>query len=1343
MQAPPDLPEPEGITNILMMVLPMVGSMGMMAVMMFGGVGAANPRMMMMGGAFMSAMILMVAMNILRQRRQHAQAVMNSRREYLAYLSDLRTKVRTASTMQHDFLTWRMPDPAALAAIGEEGSRAWERSSDDDDFLLARIGSATQPLTLTLKAPETPTLAQLDPVTASAAHRFLVAHREVTGLPIGMDLQAFARIEIAGAEESARALARGVISHLATFASPQDLKIAVIASQDALPSWEWIKWLPHALSSRASDAVGPARMLATSLDHLKDMLPEGISERPGFDPVATEPELPHLLLVLDGGELPVRNELIPPDGVQGVTVLDLPETWDALVSPTTLRLLLHETVTEGKLAGSTPVEILQVGSQPQIGLADQPTLPEAEAAARRLTARLASIRSGQVTPDSTDGDSADAAPEVSAELTDLLGLGDVRDLDVAQAWRPRPQRDRLRVPIGLTPEGRVVQLDIKESAQQGMGPHGLIIGATGSGKSEVLRTLVLALTMTHSSEALNLVLVDFKGGATFAGMAEMPHVSAIITNLGEELTLVDRMEDALRGEMVRRQELLRAAGNFANVTEYEKARVGGRTDLEPLPALMIICDEFSELLSAKPEFAELFVAIGRLGRSLSMHLLLSSQRLEEGKLRGLESHLSYRIGLRTFSPQESRTVLGVTDAYDLPPKPGVGYLKPDTTTMIRFRAAYVSGSPPARRRPLREAAGGGDARSETIDIEISPYTAAPVLGESPEELVKRLDSVDAAKNRIDEVAEKKKEQEAKEEAALQPSTFDIGVARMEGQGPPAHVVWLPPLDVPQTFDQLMTDLTVTPELGLHSPRWRSAGALTLPLGIVDRPLEQRREDLVFDLSGAGGHMGIVGGPRTGKSTAARSLVTALALTRTPAEAQVYVLDFGGGTFSAMTDLAHVAGVATRGEPDVVRRIVAEMRQLIDEREVFFRTNRIDSIETYRTRRAQGKVDDGYGDIFLVIDGWPTIKSDFDDLEQQIMQLTGRGLTFGLHLIATANRWMDFRMQLKDMIGSRLELKLGDPLDSDVDRKLAKNIPSGRPGRGLAKSKHHVLTALPRIDGDGDAGTLGAGVDHLVTRVNKAWTGRPGPKLRLLPEKVELDAVRAEATPENLSSLVIGVDEARLAPVVLDPSADPLAYLLGDSKSGKSTFLRTIGAEIARRYTTDEAQIVAVDLRRALLGELPEKYVGLYLSTHDMATEQLKGLAAFLKQRLPGPNVTPEELRNRSWWTGKDVYVLVDDYDLVNTSAGNPLAALQPLMAQAKDIGLHIYVARRIGGASRAMFEPVMQTMTDLAAPGFLLSGNPDDGPVIGRIRAKRANAGRAQMITRDRGNETVQLAWLP
>ena len=147
---------------------------------------------------------------------------------------------------------------------------------------------------------------------------------------------------------------------------------------------------------------------------------------------------------------------------------------------------------------------------------------------------------------------------------------------------------------------------------------------------------MLGLAVTHSSETLNFVLADFKGGATFAGMSQMPHVAAVITNLADDLTLVDRMGDAIRGELQRRQELLRAAGNYANIHDYEKARAAGAA-LEPLPSLVLVIDEFSELLTAKPDFIDMFIQIGRIGRSLGVHLLLASQRLEEGRLRGLET----------------------------------------------------------------------------------------------------------------------------------------------------------------------------------------------------------------------------------------------------------------------------------------------------------------------------------------------------------------------------------------------------------------------------------------------------------------------------------------------------------------------------------------------------------------------------------------------------------------------------------------------------------------------------------------------------------------------------------
>jgi S-DNA-T family DNA segregation ATPase FtsK/SpoIIIE len=288
-------------------------------------------------------------------------------------------------------------------------------------------------------------------------------------------------------------------------------------------------------------------------------------------------------------------------------------------------------------------------------------------------------------------------------------------VDPAETWQTRPLRERLRVPIGVGTGGNAVLLDLKESAHGGMGPHGLVVGATGSGKSEMLRTLLTSLVIGHPPDQLALMLVDFKGGATFAPMAGLPHIAGMVTNIEDDISLVDRMHDALFGEMRRRQEVLKAAGNLPNVTAYHDLRETGQP-LEPLPHLLVVIDEFSELLTAKPDFAELFVAIGRIGRSIGVHLLLATQRLEMGKIRGLESHLSYRISLRTFSEGESREAIGVADAYHLPPEPGSGYLKVDTTVFEKFKAALVSApyTPPA-------------GETKTV-VPVVPYLSANGLG---------------------------------------------------------------------------------------------------------------------------------------------------------------------------------------------------------------------------------------------------------------------------------------------------------------------------------------------------------------------------------------------------------------------------------------------------------------------------------------------------------------------------------------------------------------------------------------------------------------------------------------
>ncbi|MGN8026720.1 type VII secretion protein EccCa [Microbacterium sp. 22242] len=1299
VQAPPELQPSDGGSNLLTSMLPMLGSIG--AVVMVGMTNQ-GPGGFLIGGMVLVSSLGFVLVNGWRQRSQKQATTLAARREYLAYLTELRESVRVAARQQRRAANWQLPAPAALPYVAEDRTRIGERSPADPDFLSVRVGLSDQPLCITLEAPELPPLAQLDPVAASAAHRFMLAHSTQTQLPLGVALRDYARVEVTGDEDEARSLARAMLLHVATMHDPEDVQIVIAADQAVLPQWEWAKWLPHTHSRTGRDALGPARMIGTRMSELEELLPAGMRERPRFSRGAGSPPLPHIVVLTDGVQ---TSTLV--DGVAGVTVIDLPSRWSELEDQSTLRLALSATQ-----HGAAELVSRQALARPFE--VDGITIVEAEATARRLISAQ---------PTALSPAAEKAVLRGQAELVDLLDLPDVRDVDFDTAWAPRLERDRLRVPIGQTEDGAPLILDIKESAQLGMGPHGLIIGATGSGKSEVLRTLVLALTLTHSPEQLNFVLVDFKGGATFAGMSGMPHVSAIITNLGSELSLVDRFQDALQGEVVRRQELLRAAGNFANVSDYEKARRGGRTDLAPLPALLIVADEFSELLAAKPEFVESFVNIGRVGRSLQVHLLLASQRLEEGKLRGLDTYLSYRIGLRTFSASESRAVLGVPDAYHLPPEPGVGFLKSDTETMTQFRAAYVSGTPPRRRRAVGSARRGGQ------DAAVELFTAAPVpIREQP----------------VEEQAVADAGRPAEPEETR--NTFEIAVERMSGRGPEAHRVWLPPLEIPPTLGGLFGDLVEDPQLGLVSPRWRAVGGLTVPLGIVDVPLEQRREDLVISLGGAAGHMAIVGAPLSGKSTLARTTVVALALTHTPHEVQFFVLDFGGGSFAGMQGFTHLSGLATRSEPDVVRRTINEITSLLNAREVYFRQNGIDSIDTYRRRRAEGSVDDGYGDIFLVVDGWGTLRAEFENLEPEIQAIAARGLTYGVHVILTASRWMEVRANIKDLIGTRIELRLGDASDSEVDRKAAANVTS-LPGRGLNSRGLQMLTALPRVDGIEDASSLADGVDDLQRRVGAAWRGPAGPKLRLLPDRITHDELRALAARDaggtEPRELLLGIDEANLAPFSIDPLAEPLLYLYGDADSGKSSMLRGVVHEIMRLYAPNQAKIFAVDYRRALLGEIPQEYLGAYLTSHELAEGGMGELAAFFRSRIPGPDVTPEQLRTRSWWTGAEGFVLIDDYDLVATSQGNPITALAPLLAQAGDLGLHVILTRRTGGASRAAYDPIIQRMTDLGATGILLSGSPEEGPLIGKIKAVPSIPGRAQIVSRDRGLVAAQLLWVP
>jgi S-DNA-T family DNA segregation ATPase FtsK/SpoIIIE len=917
---------------------------------------------------------------------------------------------------------------------------------------------------------------------------------------------------------------------------------------------------------------------------------------------------PHLVAIVDTIEArpgapsagPGAGELLDRSGAGGVTVL-----W---------------------LAGATAGEPSELSTRVRLDDQGFATLQETSPGGRRV----GGIRADAAGPAFCESLARRLAP-LRLERPPAAGARarPVRLLDLLD-----PARGPLQVPVGVTAGGDPVVLDLKEAAEHGIGPHGLVVGATGSGKSELLRTIVAGLAATHPPERLAFVLVDFKGGAAFADLASLPQVAGLITNLQSDLSMVGRAMAALQGELARRQRLLHLAGNRPDLRAYA-ARRAADPRLEPLPSLLVVVDEFGELLAARPELLDLFIAIGRVGRSLGMHLLLASQRLDEGHLRGLDSHLRFRICLRTFSAAESTAVLGVPDAYHLPSAPGAALLK-------------VDASPPR------------------------PFTAA---------------------------------------------LADTGPDPPGTAGQPVHQVWLPPL---------AGEVSLDPLLRAAGPGW-----LRVPVGVVDRPLDQAQEPLVLDLSGSAGHLAVVGAPRAGKSTLLGTLVAALAAAHPPDEVQVYAVDLGGGSLHRLGDLPHVGAVCGPREADRVHHLVRELRSLVVERERRFRDLGIDSMASWHELRRVGD-QGGYGEVVLVVDNWGAFVRELPELEAEVTGLAAVGLHYGVHLVLAANRWAELRPGLRENLGGRLELRLNDPLESELGRSAASALPD-LPGRGLTQDGLQFQAALP--------GPVAA----VLGRAMPSRTGAAAPPLRLLPtlvgEAALVDADRGPPVRGGPAGLPFGVEEHRLDVVRLDLfGGSPHLLVLGDAGCGKSSLLRLLARQLAAHHPPGEVALLVIDLRRGLLDLTALPHLAGHAGTPQAIAQAVdhlyRELTTGTPPDLPDPAGGPGGPRPR-------FVLLVDDYDLLPAAGGSPLLPLVDLLGLGRELGLHLVLARRVAGAARAGFEPVFQRLRELGGPGLLMSGDPAEGPLLGGRQAVPLPPGRGFLVRPGRPVRLVQVAYSP
>ncbi|WP_028709280.1 type VII secretion protein EccC [Propionicicella superfundia] len=1283
--APPAL-EPQAGGMPLQSLLPLIGALS--SVVMMVVLRNGQPLFLVLAAVVFVVAVVGGIGFALSSRGRAVRQARDRREAYLDYLERFRGELRERGEQDRVQAVTVHPAPQGLLGVLRDPARRWERRRTDDDYLTARIGLTALPwFPLTVAAGESP-LDPADPFLQREAELVARTFSTVPQMPVAAGVRDAAVVSVIGDRDRGMEVARSLIAQLACAHTPDDLTLAAAYDRDLADEWAGFDLLPHVQDPGLFDGPVPARRVAGSLAELADVLALDLAAR-----AATATSMlrhsralnPHGRLVVfadDHGRaasvlrspdphLPVRD--------LGVTVVHL--LADRLHEPddVDLRITLGE--------GTATLTSHASGPAPEhIEFAPDAMSAGALEALARTMAAYRTVEA--VRPE-------DGVTE-TFDVTSLLGIEDVTGIDPDRLWVPRPASAFLRVPFAVDDHGRPVFLDLKEAAQEGMGPHGICIGATGSGKSEMLRTLLLALALSHPPEDLSLILVDYKGGAAFAPFQGLPHVAGLIDNLADDPQLTVRARASLQGEVVRRQQMLKDADSSPSITHYRELRTT-RPELPPLPHLFLVIDEFGELLTAEPEFIDLFLQIGRIGRSIGIHLLLSSQRIEAGKLRGLDTYLSYRLGLRTFSESESHVVLGTTDAYHLPAQPGYGYLKVDTSVYQRFRAGYVSGPIPVRgeiiaeeqpRRVFRIPVHNGIA---TGDDTGTPRAMTPLL------TAPQADGV----------------------------LVDEAVTRLRADDRTVSSVWLPPLPERLSLGQVLSD---------HPAGDENTAALTVPVGLIDDPAHQTQSPWLLDLTRGGGHLAIIGSPQSGRTTLLRTIAVSVALTKTPAQIALYGMDLAGGGLRRLEPFPHVGGVAARSDPARVRRLVEELTAMVATRERVIKDAGIDSMTHLRARHANGELPGlDAADVIVLVNGYGTLRQEFDDLDAAFTQIMMRAANVGVHVVLALSRFSDLRIAHQSLFGTRIELRLNDPTESQIDRGLARTIRPGTPGRALADNGLLGQVALPVLE-TVDDDMLGEEIEQLGRRVASSWSGPAAAPIRLLPLDLAPESLPDAA--DEPDAVPFGLRQDTMGPAFWEfQHSDQHLIVLGDARAGKTTALRMIAAGLMQRFTPKELAIAVVDSRGHLAGIVPDEY----LAAHARTAAQAAGLASSIATEL----ARRPELDATGLADVPRVVLLVDDHDIISAGGTEHLAPLAPHLPTARDSRFHMVVTRPVAGSVRAMYSPFLQGIRDTGGALLVLSGDRAEGQILPRLYPERFPPGRGRYARRGDAPFVVQVANLP
>ncbi|WP_082220950.1 FtsK/SpoIIIE domain-containing protein [Luteipulveratus halotolerans] len=1015
----------------------------------------AMKSMMMLGFGLMSP-VMMLGQYLHDRRSGRA----DHRREQAEYERDREVTAQRSDDAVAEAVALRRrlaPDLAELRATTAR-QRVWPRRPTDADHLWWRVGTGE---------------VEVGVVEHDPGHE--TRERTASACPVVVPLDRHRVVGLCGPQPLRRRAATALVGQICALHSPLYVRlVVVVASTGDLARWRWARALDH-LSSGAGPLVLVAgiddELIAASLSHLA-VAPEERLRTTERDHVRT-------VVVLDGA-----RRLATHSTLSGV--LTHGASHGAAV------VAVDDAHTDLPPACEVTVEISAPGRGQVRGEIDQAFRPDLPGAGWELAVAADLIALVDATPSESD-----AEPPSAARLLDLTP--DITSPDaLAAGWSSGSGRTT-RALLGLSGEGRVV-VDLAVD-----GPHALIAGTTGSGKSELLQTLIASLAVGNRPDEMVFVLVDYKGGAAFKDCARLPHTVGLVTDLDAHLT--QRALASLDAEVHRRERLLGAVG-AKDLEDYQRI-----SDAEPLPRLVLVIDEFRVLAEELPDFIDGLVRIAAVGRSLGIHLVLATQRPAGVVSTDIRANVNLRIALRVRDSGDSDDVIESTAAASISTAtPGRAIMRSASSPLVTFQAARV----------------GGHALDAAGAVEVRPVD--PVSG--------RPAALDATADEPDGPTDLQRLVDAALHAADR-----CGVTRVASP-------WLPQLPAACSVADLGGSHRLVDAPDEDGVPARDGQAR---LGLVDLPHLQRQDALAWSL--ASGHLAVIGGPRSGRTTAARTITCDLASATSADDLHVYVID-SSGSLGGLAALPHVGAVVGRDDEGACVRLITWLVEEIACRQSVLATEQHTDIDEHRaSRTAAGR--QALPRLLVVVDGWDAFTETYEMVEagrvvDDVQQVLRDGVGVGVHVLVTGGRSL-LSSRVAGFLQHRLVLRMADEMDLMMAGLRPQQVPVEMPpGRALLlPDAHEVQLAL--LDTDPSGRAQAAAVARVVDRCAPS-TAQPPRRFASLPDEVSITGLTAQP-----GELVVGVsgDDLTAATITPDPAWGLAVLVCGPSGSGRTTTLETL------------------------------------------------------------------------------------------------------------------------------------------------------------------------------------------